>query len=293
MDKIVGMSKLAVDKSSKPLIGMDIRTIKIRDIEENSGQIEGLPRNPRIISKEKMERLKASISAHPEFLNHNMLHVVDAAAGGKYVVVGGNMRYRALKDLGYEEVPATVFPYGTSAEDLRAYAIVDNSQFGEWDWDALASEWNWQELSGAGLDFPKDTAMFEEERKAKETELLSEAKFESAYYEPKEVVGLRLEDCIDDEIAEKKRRVVEESSLTPEQKDVMKKFCDRFRRIDFEGVANYYAFQATDEEKRVMQRLRLVLADDGSVAGFVEDGMLRVQESVFDGGEDEEEDSEN
>ena len=269
-----------------------ISWVDIDSLSENTGQIEGLPKNPRKISKEKMTRLKNSISAHPEFLAHNMLHVVETSEGGHYVVIGGNMRYKALKELGFKKVPVTVFPVNTYVQDLRAYAIVDNNQFGEWDWDMLATDdWEWKELKDGGMDFPRDSKMFDDERKAKETELLSEVKFTSAYYEPRDVVGLRLMDCVDDSLVEKKRQAVLESGLTDSQKGVLLKFCDRFRKIDFEGVANYFAFKATPEERDVMMRLRLVLVDDGSVAGFVEDGLLRVQESVFDSGDDGDDES--
>lgn len=52
--------------------------------------------------------------------------------------------------------------------------------------------------------------------------------------------------------------------------------CYRFVRIDFQAVADYYAFVASAEERDVLQRLRAVLVDDGSLGGFVEDDLLRV-----------------
>ena len=57
----------------------------------------------------------------------------------------------------------------------------------------------------------------------------------------------------------------------------MTMFAYRFLRIDFEMVANYYAFNASEEEKRIMERLRLVLVD-GAIDGFYEDNMLRVND---------------
>ena len=52
-------------------------------------------------------------------------------------------------------------------------------------------------------------------------------------------------------------------------------FCYRFLKIDFESVANYYAFNASEEMKKAMERLRLVLVD-GGVNGFIEDELLRI-----------------
>ena len=72
---------------------------------------------------------------------------------------------------------------------------------------------------------------------------------------------------------------LDEYELTEEQKGVLKLFAYRFIKIDFERVANYYAFNATDEEKKAIERLRLVLVDNG-INGFIEDDMLRVLERV-------------
>ena len=57
----------------------------------------------------------------------------------------------------------------------------------------------------------------------------------------------------------------------------MKLLAYRFIKIDFESIANYYAFNASDEEKKVIERLRCVLVD-GSLDGFFEDRMLRIND---------------
>ena len=75
--------------------------------------------------------------------------------------------------------------------------------------------------------------------------------------------------------------MIEESGLSDKQKEVMKLFAYRFLKINFEGVANYYAFNASEEEKRVIERLRMVLVDSG-VEGFIEDDLLKVRGVVMD-----------
>jgi hypothetical protein len=72
------------------------------------------------------------------------------------VVLGGNMRLKALKELGYKEVPDE---WVKSAKDLtedeiRRFIIADNVGFGEHDWEMLANEWNVEELGNWGLDIP-------------------------------------------------------------------------------------------------------------------------------------------
>ena len=66
--------------------------IKLKDIKPN-------PNNPRYIKDEKFEKLKQSIQNFPEMLTLKPL-VVDE----DMILLGGNMRYRALKELGIKEV---------------------------------------------------------------------------------------------------------------------------------------------------------------------------------------------
>lgn len=148
----------------------DIKTIPIKQLEVNKGQIEGLPQNPRFIRDQRYEALKKSIQDAPEMLSLRELLVMPH--GKKYVVVGGNMRLRACKDLGYEEVPCKVLDKDTPVEKLREYAIKDNNGFGEDDWDILANEWDELELKEWGMEFP--TAVFEQEESEEPTDLDAE-----------------------------------------------------------------------------------------------------------------------
>ena len=63
--------------------------------------------------------------------------------------------------------------------------------------------------------------------------------------------------------------------LLPIQKEVLKLFAYRFIKIDFERVANYYEFNASDEEQKAIERLRLVLVDNG-INGFIEDDLIKL-----------------
>lgn len=113
-------------------------------IEPNKGQIEGLPKNPRLIRDEHFKKLKKSIEDNPEMLYLRELLVYPHQ--GKYVVIGGNMRLMAMRDLGYNEAPCKVIPEDTTAEQLKAYTIKDNAAYGEWDYDLLANEWDVDQL---------------------------------------------------------------------------------------------------------------------------------------------------
>lgn len=131
---------------------MEIKTIKIKDLATNDGQIEGLPKNPRQIRDHRYEKLKKSIEDAPEMLQLRELLVYPN--GGKFVIIGGNMRYRACKEIGYKELPCKVLDAETPIEKLRQYAIKDNENFGEYDFDVLANEWDAEELTDWGVELP-------------------------------------------------------------------------------------------------------------------------------------------
>lgn len=261
----------------KKLNTLQAVVLPLANLEANTGQVAGLPQNPRLIKDEKFKKLKKSIEDNPEMLALREL-LVYPIEGEKYIIIGGNMRYAAMKALGYKEAPCKVIPKETSVENLQAYTIKDNSGFGEWDMDMLANEWDMELLDLWGVDVPTMT----------ETEKLSKMEYSGVYYEPMEVPDLKLSDCVNMDKFNAKVAALDEYKLTAEQKEQLKVFAYRFIKIDFESVANYYAFKASEEEKKAIERLRLVLTDNG-INGFIEDDLLRTTERVvIDMKEDEE-----
>ena len=130
----------------------EIKEISLSMLELNEGQIAGLPANPRQITEAKLEQLKKDIEAYPEMLNLRGLLVYPH--DGKYVIIGGNMRYRAMTELGMESAPCIIIPEDTDVERLKAYTILDNNGFGQWDFDRLANEWDEAQLTDWGVDLP-------------------------------------------------------------------------------------------------------------------------------------------
>ena len=128
------------------------QNIELSKLEINKGQIEGLPKNPRLIKDAKFEKLKKSIEDNPEMLG--MREVLVFPHGSKYVIIGGNMRFQACKELQFVTVPCKVLDKDTTAEQLRAITIKDNVGFGEHDWELLANEWDSVELEEWGLEVP-------------------------------------------------------------------------------------------------------------------------------------------
>ena len=119
--------------------------VKIKDVKTN-------PNNPRIIKDEKYKKLLKSIQEFPDMLNKRPI-VAFTDKDGKYCVLGGNMRLKALRELNYKEVPIIVADEWTE-EEKRQFLIKDNVGFGEWDWDILANEWDTSSLEDWGLDLP-------------------------------------------------------------------------------------------------------------------------------------------
>lgn len=118
----------------------------------NEGQVEGLPKNPRIIRDAKYKLLLKSIEDMPEMMSLRELLVFPV--DGYYVIIGGNMRYRALQELGYTSAPCKILAPDTPVEFMRNVLLRDNSNYGEWDFDALANDFTIEEISEADIELP-------------------------------------------------------------------------------------------------------------------------------------------
>lgn len=129
----------------------ETKEIPISQLRNNTGQIEGVPKNPRQVKDARFEKLKKSIQDAPEMLGLRELLVVPFE--DYFVVICGNMRLRALKDLKHKIAPCKVISDVEPAK-LREYSIKDNENFGEYDWDIVANEWNDEELKEWGVELP-------------------------------------------------------------------------------------------------------------------------------------------
>lgn len=259
---------------------MQIQKIKLAQLAPNTGQIPGLPSNPRQWTKSDVERIAASLAETPELFEARP--IIATPYNGQLVILGGNLRYEGARKNKDKEVPVVVIPEDTPVEKMREIVIKDNGAFGQWDFDQLANEWSDLDLIGWGVPAWETDELPPIDGELKPTEALSSLEYDPLYYEPEEKPSLKLTDCIDDEKFRAKIAALNEYNLTDEQKENLKLFAYRFLRIDFEAVANYYFFNASEEEKKAIERLRLVLVDDGSIGGFVEDDLLRISEVADD-----------
>jgi 16S rRNA G966 N2-methylase RsmD len=120
---------------------MNIEWVKTKDIIPNT-------ENPRIIKDDKFKKLVQSIKDFPE-----MLEIRPIVVNNEMMILGGNMRLKAIHEIGLKEVPI-IKAETLTEQQQREFLIKDNVGFGEWDWDALANDWDPSELNEWGLDVP-------------------------------------------------------------------------------------------------------------------------------------------
>ena len=112
--------------------------MKISEIKPN-------PNNPRLIKDDKFKKLCQSIKDFPE-----MLELRPIVVNKDMIILGGNMRYKAAKEIGLKEIPVTIADL--TEDQQREFLIKDNTSGGEWDWEVLANEWDSEQLEAWGLD---------------------------------------------------------------------------------------------------------------------------------------------
>jgi hypothetical protein len=117
-----------------------IKKVKITEVIAN-------PNNPRLIKDEKFKKLVKSIQDFPDMLN-----VRPIVVNKDMVVLGGNMRLKAIKEAGLKEINVDIVDWDEQKQ--KEFIIKDNVAFGEHDWNELANNWDEQLLTEWGLDIP-------------------------------------------------------------------------------------------------------------------------------------------
>jgi hypothetical protein len=110
------------------------KTLPITKLVSNSGQIAGVPKNPRLIRDARFEALKRSITDTPEMLS--IREVVVVPHKSKFVVICGNQRFKACKDLG-----GVIDRAIDLMHELEAYDDA-NGRLIEWYWDKYKEQEN-------------------------------------------------------------------------------------------------------------------------------------------------------
>lgn len=122
--------------------------LPLKDIKPN-------PDNPRIIKDDKFEKLVQSLKDLPE-----MAEVREIVVNKDHMILGGNMRYKAMQAAGWTEAPVKVVDWPEDKQ--KQFIVKDNVSGGEWDWDAIANQYELEDLEAWGVDLP-DALTSEEE----------------------------------------------------------------------------------------------------------------------------------
>lgn len=119
--------------------------MKIKDIRIN-------PKNPRYIKDDRFRLLVKNIKEFPKMMKLRPIIVDDNG-----MIIGGNMRYLALIDLKYKDIPEgwVVKASELSEGEKERFKILDNVPFGNWDFDILANEWDLGKLQDWGVEIPE------------------------------------------------------------------------------------------------------------------------------------------
>lgn len=134
--------------------------MRVSDLKPN-------PSNPRHITEEAFRKLKKSIKTAPW-----MMEIRPIIIDEENLVLAGNMRLTALREMKMERIPETWVRRveGLTEEQKREYVLRDNVNFGEWDFDCLANEWDALPLADWGIDVPDFDKVLGVEQEEDETE---------------------------------------------------------------------------------------------------------------------------
>ena len=135
---------------------MEFKKIHLTRLDFNTGQIPGLPPNPREWTDQELKRLAKSMKGTPELTEARGCIVVPYE--GRYVVLGGNLRLAAAKFLKWPDIMCAVLPEGTKVSKLKEIVLKDNSSFGSWDLSLLRKDWAEFDFGDWGIDVTWDTA---------------------------------------------------------------------------------------------------------------------------------------
>lgn len=218
------------------------------------------PKNPRVMRDGRFEKLKQSIKEFPKMLELRPMVTEDDG-----MVLGGNMRQRALKALGYSFIPKEWVKKASdlTEDERRRFIAIDNESFGEWDMDALANEWDTDELKEWGVDgiWDDDVERIVPENYTRKIELPA--------YTPSEFTP-SLSDLTDKEKYNEIVERVNEAELPNDVREFLLVAATRHIKFNYALIGDYYASAPADVQ-RLMEDSALVIIDIDSAIqkGFV------------------------
>ena len=132
------------------------KRIPLSLLDFNTGQIPGLPANPREWTDHELKRLAKSLKETPELAEARGCIVVPF--GSRFVVLGGNFRLAGARYNKWPDIMCAVIPEDTPVAKLKEIVLKDNSSFGSWDLSMLRADWSDVDFGDWGISVTWDTA---------------------------------------------------------------------------------------------------------------------------------------
>lgn len=194
----------------------------------------------------------------------------------KIYPLGGNMRLKALKELGYKEIKKewVTLADDWTIEKQKEFLIKDNVSFGAWDWDMLANEWDAEELESWGVDIWNEST---DEINNDDNDEKYTRKIESPIYEPSDEMP-NINEIYNNEKYLKLLSEIEKSNVPIEVKTFLKHSASRHIIFNYKKIADYYS-GATIEVQQLMENSALVIIDFEKA---VELGYVKLSDGVIE-----------
>jgi hypothetical protein len=220
-----------------------MKRVKINEVKSN-------PNNPRVIKDEKFQKLVQSLKDFPD-----MAEVRPIVVNTDMIVLGGNMRLKAMKEAGWKDVPIEIVDWPEDKQ--RQFVIKDNVGYGEWDWELIVKDW--PEAEEWGLDVPKNNI-----------DDTYTTKIESPIYTPK---GEKpdIKELYNLDKYNKILKKIKESNINEEIKQYLEHAASRHIEFNYAKAAEYYS-HSDNIIKELFEDSALIIIDydDAIQKGFVE-----------------------
>ena len=221
--------------------------------------IKPYSKNAKQHPREQIEQIKKSIE---------QFGMDDPIGVWKDEIVEGHGRLIACKELGYIEVPIIRLDHLTD-EERRAYTLAHNklTMNSDFDMDILNKELEdikTINMENFGFIYEQLEEIIENIDNLYTTKI-NIPQYEIKGEEPK------IEELVDSKKVETLNEIIENSNVSDEQKNFLKKSATRMYTFNYSNIAEYYAHQ-NKEMQELMEKLALVIIDLKSAIanGYVE-----------------------
>lgn len=235
-------------------------------IRLNEGE-HGLPKNPRLIKDERFKALCSSVEADPEFMPVRPI-VVDEDG----IILAGNMRWRACKELEIDPLPAgwVIQVKGWTLEKKKRFILKDNNQYGEFDWELLGNEWEIEELLSGGFSKADLEDLMQDIEDNPYTRKVESPVYEITEEQPE------LSELYDKGKYEELIEAIEAADIPDDIREFLRMAATRHIEFRYGKIAEFYAHSPFEVQQLFEDSVLVIIDFDQAV----ENGFVRLSEEV-------------